>query len=219
MAGQRIDVVRMRWPLRRLAGTGSKPASGGEGGHPPGSKDGGGAVPGWHEMTPCGGHPVMAGVPRTYDAAGLPRRSVTLITSLPIVLMRPSVQDALKELRKEIDGGIAKAASADYTVRRCREDWLTDALTARREGGRAADPCIRDAFTVHRGADRGSTGTTVGTRRPRRRRQYPAAARQRRGVAVGTGQTRATSGECRTCALTPRPIHAGPRQNRSGRPA
>jgi integrase len=35
------------------------------------------------------------------------------------------VQDALKGLRKEIDGGITKAGSGSYTVRRCCEDWLT----------------------------------------------------------------------------------------------
>jgi hypothetical protein len=41
------------------------------------------------------------------------------------------VQDALKELRKEIDGGITKAAPVNYTVRRCCEDWLTDGLPGR----------------------------------------------------------------------------------------
>ncbi len=42
-----------------------------------------------------------------------------------------AVQDALKNLRKEIDGGITKAAPANYTVRRCCEDWLTGGLPGR----------------------------------------------------------------------------------------
>jgi integrase len=44
---------------------------------------------------------------------------------------KAAVQDALKELRKEIDGGITKAGSGSYTVRRCCEDWLTDGLPGR----------------------------------------------------------------------------------------
>ncbi len=44
---------------------------------------------------------------------------------------KAAVQDALKELRKEIDGGITKAAPGNYTVRRCCEDWLTDGLPGR----------------------------------------------------------------------------------------
>jgi integrase len=42
---------------------------------------------------------------------------------------KAAVQDALKELRKEIDGGIR--APSDYTVRRCCEDWLADGLPGR----------------------------------------------------------------------------------------
>jgi len=37
---------------------------------------------------------------------------------------KAAVQDALKELRKEIDGGITKVGSGSYRVRRCCEDWL-----------------------------------------------------------------------------------------------
>src|SRR5215469_7791339 len=44
---------------------------------------------------------------------------------------KAAVQDALKELRKEIDGGITKAGSGSYTVRRCCEDWLADGLPGR----------------------------------------------------------------------------------------
>jgi integrase len=44
---------------------------------------------------------------------------------------KAAVQDALKELRKEIDGGIASPAPAHYTVRRCCEDWLTGGLPGR----------------------------------------------------------------------------------------
>jgi hypothetical protein len=36
-----------------------------------------------------------------------------------------ATQDALKNLRKEIDGGITKAGSGSYMVRRCCEDWFT----------------------------------------------------------------------------------------------
>jgi hypothetical protein len=43
---------------------------------------------------------------------------------------KAAVQDALKELRKEIDGGIS-AAPLNYTVRRCCEDWLTSGLPGR----------------------------------------------------------------------------------------
>jgi len=43
---------------------------------------------------------------------------------------KAAVQDALKELRKEIDGGIS-AAPPNYTVRRCCEDWLTGGLPGR----------------------------------------------------------------------------------------
>jgi hypothetical protein len=42
---------------------------------------------------------------------------------------KAAVQDALKELRKEIDGGITSPLPANYTVRRCCEDWLTGGLT------------------------------------------------------------------------------------------
>ena len=204
---------------------------------------------------------------------------------------KAAVQDALKELRKEIDGGITKAGAGNYTVRRCCEDWLdgglpgrdpktvaknkfvlepvlaviggvrlrdldvtdvdralaavaatrssatvamahlalTRAITRaqahepgaaqrvradrdaagtagetepqhdagaggrgdrRRQGGRAADPCVCDAVAVHGGADRGSAGAAVGARRLRRPRQRAAAARERRGVAIGAGQGR-----------------------------
>jgi hypothetical protein len=41
------------------------------------------------------------------------------------------VQDALKELRKEIDGGITKPGSESYTVRQCCEGWLTGGLPGR----------------------------------------------------------------------------------------
>ncbi len=41
-------------------------------------------------------------------------------TSLPPI--QAAVQDALKELRKEIDGGITSPAPVNYTVRRCCED-------------------------------------------------------------------------------------------------
>ena len=44
---------------------------------------------------------------------------------------KAAVQDALKELRKEIDGGIASPAPVNYTVRRCCEDWLTGGLPGR----------------------------------------------------------------------------------------
>jgi integrase len=43
---------------------------------------------------------------------------------------KAAVQDALKELRKEIDGGIS-AVPVNYTVRRCCEDWLTGGLPGR----------------------------------------------------------------------------------------
>jgi integrase len=42
---------------------------------------------------------------------------------------KAAVQDALKELRRELDGGIR--APGDYTVRRCCQDWLTDGLPGR----------------------------------------------------------------------------------------
>ena len=44
---------------------------------------------------------------------------------------KTAVQDALKELRKEIDGGITSPAPANYTVRRCCEDWLITGLPGR----------------------------------------------------------------------------------------
>jgi integrase len=44
---------------------------------------------------------------------------------------KAAVQDALKSLRKEIDGGITKPGSGSYTVRRCCEDWLTSGLPGR----------------------------------------------------------------------------------------
>src|SRR5271156_3109776 len=44
---------------------------------------------------------------------------------------KAAVQDALKELRKEIDGGITSPAPANYTVRRCCQDWLTGGLPGR----------------------------------------------------------------------------------------
>jgi hypothetical protein len=44
---------------------------------------------------------------------------------------KAAVQDALKNLRKEIDGGITKAGSGSYTVRRCCEDWLSGGLPGR----------------------------------------------------------------------------------------
>ena len=44
---------------------------------------------------------------------------------------KAAVQDALKELRKEIDGGITKPGSGTYTVRACCEDWLTGGLPGR----------------------------------------------------------------------------------------
>jgi hypothetical protein len=44
---------------------------------------------------------------------------------------KAAVQDALKNLRKEIDGGITKPAPANYTVRRCCEDWLAGGLPGR----------------------------------------------------------------------------------------
>lgn len=43
---------------------------------------------------------------------------------------KAAVQDALKELRKEIDGGITPAPH-NYTVRVCCEDWLTSGLPGR----------------------------------------------------------------------------------------
>jgi hypothetical protein len=42
---------------------------------------------------------------------------------------KAAVQEALKELRREIDGGIR--APGDYTVRRCCEDWLAGGLPGR----------------------------------------------------------------------------------------
>jgi integrase len=44
---------------------------------------------------------------------------------------KAAVQDALKSLRTEIDGGITKAGSGSYTVRACCEDWLTGGLPGR----------------------------------------------------------------------------------------
>ena len=44
---------------------------------------------------------------------------------------KAAVQDALKNLRKQIDGGITKPAPANYTVRRCCQDWLTAGLPGR----------------------------------------------------------------------------------------
>ncbi len=43
---------------------------------------------------------------------------------------KAAVQDGLKELRRQIDGGIS-AAPLNYTVRRCCEDWLTSGLPGR----------------------------------------------------------------------------------------
>jgi integrase len=43
---------------------------------------------------------------------------------------KAAVQDALKELRKQIDGGITPAPS-NYTVRVCCEDWLASGLPGR----------------------------------------------------------------------------------------
>ncbi len=44
---------------------------------------------------------------------------------------RAAVQDALKELRKEIDGGSTATAQVNFTVRSCREYWLTGGLPGR----------------------------------------------------------------------------------------
>jgi integrase len=44
---------------------------------------------------------------------------------------KAAVQDALKELRREIDGGITTAGARSYTVRRCCEDWLAGGLRCR----------------------------------------------------------------------------------------
>jgi hypothetical protein len=44
---------------------------------------------------------------------------------------KAAVQDALKNLRREIDGGITRAGSGSYPVRGCCEDWLTDGLPGR----------------------------------------------------------------------------------------
>jgi integrase len=44
---------------------------------------------------------------------------------------KAGVQEALKQLRKEIDGGITQPAAANYTVRRCCEDWLAGGLPGR----------------------------------------------------------------------------------------
>jgi hypothetical protein len=44
---------------------------------------------------------------------------------------KAAVQDALKELRKEIDGGVTKPGSGSYTVRACCEDWLAGGLLGR----------------------------------------------------------------------------------------
>ena len=43
---------------------------------------------------------------------------------------KAAVQDALKDLRKEIDGGITPAP-LNYTVRGCCEDWLASGLPGR----------------------------------------------------------------------------------------
>jgi hypothetical protein len=40
-------------------------------------------------------------------------------------------EGALKNLRKEIDGGIAKPGAGSHTVRKCCEDWLTGGLPGR----------------------------------------------------------------------------------------
>jgi integrase len=44
---------------------------------------------------------------------------------------KAAVQDALKKLRAEIDGGITRAGAGSYTVRRCCEDWLAGGLPGR----------------------------------------------------------------------------------------
>ena len=44
---------------------------------------------------------------------------------------KAAVQDALKDLRKEIDGAITKPGSGSYTVRACCEDGLTGGLPGR----------------------------------------------------------------------------------------
>ena len=44
---------------------------------------------------------------------------------------KAAVQDALKQLRKQIDAGITKPAPANYTVCRCCQDWLADGLPGR----------------------------------------------------------------------------------------
>jgi len=43
---------------------------------------------------------------------------------------KAAVQDALRELRKDIDGGISPTPP-NYTVRRCCEDWLTGGMPGR----------------------------------------------------------------------------------------
>jgi hypothetical protein len=44
---------------------------------------------------------------------------------------KAAVQDALKDLRKDIDAGITEPAPSNYTVRRCCEDWLAHGLAGR----------------------------------------------------------------------------------------
>jgi len=44
---------------------------------------------------------------------------------------KAAVQDALKQLRKQIDAGITKPAPANYTVRRCCQDCLAGGLPGR----------------------------------------------------------------------------------------
>ncbi len=55
---------------------------------------------------------------------------------------KAAVQDALKDLRKELETGIQKAPPPNYTVDRCCEDWLTDGLPGRDPNTVAKNSCV-----------------------------------------------------------------------------
>jgi len=62
---------------------------------------------------------------RDYPGAQPGRKALRRRVSGPT---KAAVQGAPKNLRREIDGGITKPAPANYTVRRCCEDWLAGGL-------------------------------------------------------------------------------------------
>jgi hypothetical protein len=78
---------------------------------------------GQYAARPLPGKMSRRGHPRTQTRRRLSRR-VSGIS-------KAAAQDALKNLRKEIDGGTTKAGSGSYTVRKCCEDWLSGGLPGR----------------------------------------------------------------------------------------